>query len=121
MKFVIDPDDLEAWKIHEGVTAKVVGEGQKMTCLMTIWEPGATFSMHTHPHEQIGICLQGEGIFTIDGDEYVVKKGDVYNIPSNVPHNERNDGEDSVVFVECFAPVREDLLRKRFEQKTSDQ
>ena len=120
MKFVIDPDDLEAWKIHEGVMAKVVGEGQKMTGLMTIWEPGSKFSIHSHPQEQIGICLQGEVIFTIDGNEYLVKKGDVYNIPSNVPHNERNDGDEPAVFVECFAPVREDLLRKRFEQKTYD-
>ncbi|MBL7212272.1 MAG: cupin domain-containing protein [Desulfobacteraceae bacterium] len=117
MKYVIDPDDLEGWKIHEGVTAKMVGEGQKMTSLMTIWEPGARFSMHSHSHEQIGVCLQGEAIFIIDGDEYVVKKGDVYNIPSNVPHNERNDGDEPAVFVECFAPVREDLLRRRFEQK----
>ncbi len=117
MTYVIDPDSIEGWNIHEGVTAKVVADGQKMTALMSIWEPGSDFAVHSHPHEQIGVCTQGEAVFTIDGREYVVKKGDVYHIPPNVPHAERNDGHEPAVFVECFAPVREDLLRKRFEQK----
>jgi quercetin dioxygenase-like cupin family protein len=56
-------------------------------------------------------------MFTIDGREYTVRKGDVYHIPPNVPHAERNEGDEPAVFMECFAPVREDLLRKKFEQK----
>jgi quercetin dioxygenase-like cupin family protein len=117
MKFVVNPNEIEAWQIHEQVTAKVVIEGQKMTAFMSMWEPHSKFSAHSHPHEQIGICIQGEAIFTIDGKEYVVKKGDVYNIPSNVPHAERNEQDETAIFFECFAPVRDDLLRKKFEQK----
>lgn len=120
MEYVIDPEKLEAWDIHPGVTAKVVGRGEKMTAMWTKWEPGSVFPPHVHPHEQIGLCLSGESIFTIDGRDYVVKAGDVYNIPSNVPHGERNEGDVPVVFIEWFAPVREDLLRGRFEQKMAD-
>ena len=116
MEYVVNPDSVEAWQIHEGVTAKLVALGGKMTGMISIWEPGSMFRAHTHPHEQIGICIQGEGIFTIDGKDYAVKKGHVYNIPSNVPHGERNEGSVTAIFMECFAPVREDLVeRHRFE------
>ena len=117
MDYVIHPEELEPWNIHPGVEARVVAEGQNMTGLMTVWAPKTSFAVHVHPHEQVGICLQGVSVFTIDGQEYVVRKGDVYRIPSNVPHAERNDGDEPVVYFECFSPVRDDLLRKRFEAK----
>lgn len=122
MEYVISPDSVEAWQIHEGVTAKLVALGEKMTGMMSIWEPGTKFPAHTHPHEQIGICVQGEAIFTIDGKDYTVKKGDIYSIPSNVPHGERNEGIETAVFWECFAPIREDLVKRRkFEMPIVEQ
>jgi quercetin dioxygenase-like cupin family protein len=117
MAFVINPDEVEGWALHEGIEGKVVANGENMTTLITTWAPKTPFDVHIHPHEQIGICLEGEAVFTIDGDDLVVKKGDVYHIPSNVPHAERNDTDEPAVFFECFSPVREDLLREKFEQK----
>jgi quercetin dioxygenase-like cupin family protein len=115
MKPVINPESIEAWKIQEGVMARVVAEGKNMTTLMSVWEPQTQLSVHTHPHEQIGICIEGEAIFTVGGKDYLVKKGDVYHIPPNVPHGERNESGAKTMFFECFAPVRDDLLRKRFD------
>lgn len=120
MSYVRSPEQVESWPLHENVEGKLIVEGQNMTGLMSIWAPESSFAVHVHPHEQIGVCLQGTAVFTIDGREYGVKAGDVYHIPPNVPHGERNDGDTPVVFMECFAPVREDLLRKRFEQKLVD-
>lgn len=114
MDYVIHPEQVEAWPIKESVEARVVGLGQSMTGLMSTWAPGSELGAHVHPHEQIGICLQGRSIFTIDGRKYAVQKGDVYHIPSNVPHGERNVGDEPVVFFECFAPIREDLMRRQF-------
>lgn len=117
MKFVIDPDAVEAWTFHKGATAKILVNGQKMTTIMSMWEPKTRFPLHSHAHEQIGFCLQGEAVFTIDGKEHLVTKGEVYTIPPNVQHAQRNDGDELAIFLESFAPVREDLLRGRFEQK----
>lgn len=117
MNFVTDPDDIEPWTFHKGATAKMLVNGQKMTAIMSMWEPKTSFPLHSHAHEQIGFCLQGEVVFIIDGKEYVVKKGKVYTIPPDVQHAQRNDSDEPAVFLECFAPVREDLLRGRFEQK----
>ena len=117
MPYVINPGEVDSWEVHEGIHGKVMADGKNMTALWTSWAPKTVFSVHTHPHEQIGVCLQGEAIFTIEGQDYVVKKGDVYHIPPNAPHAERNEGEEPAVFLECFAPVRDELLRKKFEQK----
>jgi quercetin dioxygenase-like cupin family protein len=117
IEYVKNPEALEQWDLYEGIAGKVAVNGRNMTAMMATWQPRTRFAVHLHPHEQIGICLQGEAIFTIDGKEYEVRKGDVYHIPPNVPHAERNDGDVPAVFFECFSPVREDLLRKRFEAK----
>ncbi len=111
MQYVMTPDEMESFQIHEGVTAKLVAIGKDMTGLISIWEPNSHFAPHVHPNEQIGICIDGDAIFTIDGKDFAVKKGDVYNIPANVPHGERNEGNVPAVFMECFAPVREDLVK----------
>ena len=120
MKFVVNPDDIEAWEIGKGASIKSVTNGEKMNTIMTFWEPGSDFPLHSHHHEQMGIGIRGESIFTIDGNDYLVKKGDVYTIPSNVPHTQRNDGNERAVCVEWFSPIREDLLQKKFEQKILD-
>lgn len=117
MSYVLKPDRVEGWLIHEGVESKLVAEGVNMTAMISTWAPQSSFAAHLHPHEQIGICLQGQAVLTIGGQEYRVERGDVYHIPPNLPHAERNDGDEPAVFMECFAPVRQDLLRKRFEAK----
>ena len=41
-----------------------------------------------HSHEaQWGVVLDGEGEVTIGGKLHVLKKGDTYYIPKNVPHS----------------------------------
>ena len=120
MTFVVKPDEIEAWELHEGSKIKMIMNGRNMTTIISDWAPRSSFPLHTHPHEQMGLCLQGEAVFTIDGKEYVVGKGEVYTIPPNVQHMQRNDGDVPAIFLECFAPVREDLVRGRFEQKIGD-
>ena len=120
MNYVKQPSQIEGWPIHQGVEGRLVAEGVNMTAMMSTWAPHSAFAAHVHPHEQIGICLQGRAVFTIEGKEYRVEAGYVYHIPPNVPHAERNDGDEPAVFMECFAPVREDLVRRRFEAELVD-
>jgi quercetin dioxygenase-like cupin family protein len=117
MSYVCDPRRLEIWSLdrHSGVTARLLADGANMTALYTTWEPKARAPEHRHAHEQMGLCLQGEVIFTIDGQDYAVEAGLFYHIPGNVPHAERNDRAEAAILVDFFAPRREDLLRRRFE------
>lgn len=117
MPHVIDPKNIEKWPLekHIGVTSKLLADGQNMTVLWSAWEPGASAPEHTHPHEQIGVCFEGQMVFTIYGQEYIVNAGEFYHIPSNAPHAERNDGQVAAILTDFFSPVRSDLLRRHFE------
>jgi len=117
MDYVLDPEQVEFWSLdkHTGVSAKLLADGKNMTVLYTTWAAGARAPEHTHPHEQMGLCLQGEAIFTIAGYDHPVKAGQFYHIPGQIPHAERNDRPEPAVLVDFFSPIREDLLRHRFE------
>ncbi len=119
MDYILHPDQVEKWPLekHVGVVSKLMVDGQNMTVLWSTWEPGAIAPEHTHPHEQIGVCFEGEMVFTIDGVEYPVHAGEFYRIPSNVPHAERNDGQKPAVLTDFFSPVRSDLLQHHFDPK----
>jgi quercetin dioxygenase-like cupin family protein len=121
MKYVLDPQQVECWSLdrHTGVSAKLLADGQNMTVLYTTWAAKAKAPEHSHEHEQMGLCLQGEIIFTINGEDFPVKAGAFYHIPGNVPHAERNDGIEPAILVDFFAPVRKDLLQRQFEPETS--
>jgi quercetin dioxygenase-like cupin family protein len=119
MKHVIQPESIEKWPLekHVGVMSKLLVDAANMTVLWSRWEPNASAPEHIHPHEQIGICLEGEMVFTINGQEYTVKAGEFYHIPGNTPHAERNDSPAAATLTDFFSPVRNDLLHKHFEPK----
>jgi quercetin dioxygenase-like cupin family protein len=116
MEYIIHPERIEKWPLdkHVGVSSKLLVDGQNMTVQWSRWEPGASAPEHTHPHEQIGICLEGQIVVTINGQEFVVNAGEFYYIPPNAPHTERNDGEIPAVLTDFFSPIRSDLLQRRF-------
>ena len=122
MNYVLDPANVEVWSLdkHMGVSAKLLGDGRNMTALYSIWAGGARAPEHVHVHEQMGLCLQGEVIFTINGEDHTVKTGEFYHIPGSVPHAERNDQAGIAILVDFFSPVREDLLQRRFEPELRD-
>ena len=117
MKFVLNPAEMETWSLdkHTGVSAKLLGDGRNMTVLYSTWAGGARAPEHIHPHEQMGLCLQGEVVFTINGEDHIVKCGEFYQIPGSMPHAERNDGSETAILVDFFSPIRADLLQRRFE------
>jgi unsaturated pyranuronate lyase len=114
---VVRPGVLEMWPLggHVGVQSGLLVNGANITVLLSHWEPGATAPEHVHPHEQVGICLQGHVIVTIGGEDYPVGQGEFYHVPSGAPHAERNEGGELAVLADFFSPIRSDLLRKQFE------
>ena len=81
--------------------------GERMLLSLVDLAPHAAIPPHAHPHEQVGMVLEGEMEVTIGGETRVVKAGDVYVAPGGVEHSVRlADGACRVV--EMFAPVREE-------------
>ena len=71
---------------------------------------GGLVPSHAHANEQISIVLSGALRFTIDGQETIVRAGEVMQIPGNAAH-QVEVLEDTVV-VDVFSPVRQDWIDK---------
>jgi len=72
-------------EIAPGVKIQVAW-GDKIMLSRVLFEPGAVAPMHSHPHEQAGIVLEGEFDFTIGNETKRLRPGDIYFIPGGVLH-----------------------------------
>ena len=67
----------------------------------------AVVEEHQHPHEQVGMLLEGRAIFFIGGEQRTLEPGDLYRIPGNVRHKVIAL-DQPVRAIDIFCPVRED-------------
>lgn len=65
---------------------------------------------HSHPHEQISYVAEGEILFCIEHEKHHLCAGDLFTVPSNVPHSVQLLS-DKVRLVDTFTPIREDFLK----------
>jgi quercetin dioxygenase-like cupin family protein len=71
--------------------------------------PHAVVEEHSHPHEQVGMVLEGRAIFYIGGEEKTLGKGDRYLIPGGVKHRVVALAEGAKA-LDIFSPIRQDYL-----------
>lgn len=64
---------------------------------------------HNHPHEQITYVEEGELFLFMGEEKHHLTKGDLYTIPSGVPHAIQTLS-GYVRLIDSFSPVREDFL-----------
>ena len=83
--------------------------GQGMMLSVVELQPGSEVLPHSHPHEQMGLLLEGELTFTIGGDKRVLKPGEMWRIPGGVMHG-CVAGDRGAKALDVFHPVREDYL-----------
>ena len=81
--------------------------GQKMLAAVVDLDPDTELPMHSHPHEQLGIVIEGKIEFTINDEVRTLKPGDVYVIPSDVMHAAKTF-DQAVKVMDVFSPVREE-------------
>ena len=99
-------DELGRHSIFPGVHIRTAAAEKMMMSVVTI-EPRAVVSEHSHPHEQVGMVLMGQAVFTIGGEEKTLEAGDLYRIPGGVVHKVVALDE-TVVALDIFEPVREE-------------
>lgn len=65
--------------------------------------PGATAGRHTHPGEEIGYILEGTVQLSVEGRATAtLRQGDVFYIPSGVPHDGHNPGSVKAAILSTF-------------------
>lgn len=94
--------------IFPGVEIRTTA-GQSLMLSVVDLEPRSVVAPHAHPHEQMGLLLEGRLEFTVDGVTRVLGPGDMWRIPGGVVHSVRAlDGPARALDV--FHPIREDYL-----------
>ncbi len=110
----IDWEDVPPNELAPGVRIRAP-YGQNLMISRVEIDEGAIVPTHHHPHEQGGIVLSGRMAFTIGDETRILKRGEAFLIPPNVPHGVAAVG-GPVVALDIFTPVREDYaeLANRF-------
>ena len=83
--------------------------GQNLMLSVVEFEPGAVVEWHSHPHEQMGMLLEGELEFFIGSEHTTAHPGDMWRIPSGIRHKVVA-GEQPAKALDVFHPVRDDYL-----------
>ena len=105
-------DDMPKEVVSDQLSRRLV-TGDKMMLAHVYIKKGGIVPLHHHVNEQITYILEGALRFRIgaeDGEEIIVRVGEVLHIPSNVPH--MAEALEDTLDVDIFSPPRQDWLDK---------
>ncbi len=92
-----------------GITARIFS-GQRAMVSVVRFAPNAVGTLHSHPEEQWGFLLEGDGV-RVQGEEAVqVRAGDFWRTPGGVPHTIRA-GATGALVLDIFSPPRPEYAR----------
>jgi quercetin dioxygenase-like cupin family protein len=110
---VIGWDEIELEKVTELISRKLVA-GDRQMLVQAYLKRGALVPLHTHESEQMTYVLDGMLKIRVDGEEVIVRDGEVVRIPSGVPH--QTEALADTFELDVFSPVRKEWLGDRFEK-----
>ncbi len=65
---------------------------------------------HSHPFDQLVLIISGTLGMSIGDEEVTLGPGSALRIPADVPHTGWTIGDEVVLNIDVFAPIREDYL-----------
>ena len=84
--------------------------GEQAMLSVVSFAPHAEGTLHSHPEEQWGVMLEGDGLRTQGGEEIPVKAGDFWRTPGNVEHTLKA-GPNGAKVLDVFSPPREEYRK----------
>ena len=106
--YFIPADSGSRHQIFPGVEIRSTA-GKHMMLSVVRLDPHSVVLEHAHPHEQMGILLEGRLEFTVGGVTRLLGPGDKWRIPGGVVHSVRALDQPAVA-LDVFHPIREDYL-----------
>ena len=107
MSYFIDAANREPLELVPGARTRTFWGEQMLFSLVEV-DADSEVPLHTHPHEQGGIIVEGELEMGVDGEVKLLKPGDMYIIPGNVEHYARAYTNKAKA-LDIFSPVREEF------------
>ncbi len=86
------------------VEAQIV-TGENMHLIRAVYEPGAIYEMHSHPHEQFSLLLSGRMLLTVGTETREIGPGDGWYAPGGVVHGGKVLGDEPAVFIDVYSPA----------------
>jgi quercetin dioxygenase-like cupin family protein len=99
--------DVPSLPVEPGIVVRPV-LGKRLNMSFIHFEPRAVAPVHQHREEQIGTIYEGSLEFELAGEKRVLRRGDVYVIPPDVPHGGVAT-EEGCISLDVFSPPREGL------------
>ncbi len=100
-------DKVKKEVMNDKIWRKVI-TGEKVMIAQVFIAQGGVVPTHQHESEQITYILEGALKLELEGREVIVRKGEVLQIPSNVPH--RAVALEDTLDLDVFSPIRMDWL-----------
>jgi quercetin dioxygenase-like cupin family protein len=95
--------------VREGFS-RVAVRGDDALVTLNWFQPGyRSAGQHHHPFDQLSFVFSGTLEFVVGDERLLVPSGSVLRIPAGVPHGSEPIGDEVVLNVDVFAPVRDDL------------
>jgi quercetin dioxygenase-like cupin family protein len=101
--------ELPGKEITRGVTIRPLA-GNHVMLNYVEFQPHAEVPTHSHPHEQLGLMIEGQLDLWVGDDRRTLLPGDTYVIPGGLPHGARAGASPALV-LDVFYPLREDYLK----------
>ena len=105
-KYVFSPEQGSHHEIFPGVHIHTLS-GERMMLSFVELAPHSEVKPHQHPHEQVGLLLEGELTFRIGDESHRVLPGQMWKIPGGVIHGVVA-GDAPAKALDVFSPIRED-------------
>jgi quercetin dioxygenase-like cupin family protein len=97
---------ISPFEISKGFYARLIHTDNLTLAYLDV-DNGADLSEHSHVHEQVLNLLEGRFELIVNGEPHILEAGDVFAIPSSVPHSGRALTKCRIL--DAFHPVREDF------------
>ncbi len=82
--------------------------GEKITIAFLNIKAGCDVPTHSHESEQFSYIISGALQFKINGQDIIVRAGEMMELPSNLPHSAI--ALEDTTGIDVFSPIRSDWL-----------
>ena len=101
--------ELPGKELAKGVVIKPLA-GEHVMLNYVQLAAGSGIAPHSHPHEQLGLVIEGEMEMQIGDERRTLRHGDTYVIPGGITHAGKA-GATGALVLDVFHPLREDYLK----------
>lgn len=104
---VFNWDELEREHVRSGVS-RAAFRGDNVLMVMNWLQPGMETRPHNHPCEQLVYVVQGRMRFHVEDEVHDLGAGGLLRIPPNAMHYGEPLGDEVVLNLDVFSPIRDD-------------